>query len=127
MPLVEPARDVLWHNDERTFHGRHDRVHANIVAHITESLKLVWVNDLVVRVLAEQEKFGNNFLKIRGFFTWGGVEYALLITDPIYEAEFHAKGAGSYELGDAVLCLSLGEIHTDGYAYKLIAGVLLPS
>ena len=126
LSIVDQSSGLLWHNGSSSYHGIHDRVHIHETQMLSHSLKLVSVDDLMIRVLAEQASFGNNKLRVRGFFTWGGVRYGLSVTDPEYEDNYRLKGIGEYLLGRALLCLSLGEIYGDEYAYKLIAGVILP-
>ena len=126
LSLVDQSSGTLWHNGSSSYHGIHDRVHTDEIQMLSHSLKLVVVDDLVIRVLAEQASFGNNKLRVRGFFTWGSVRYGLSVTDPEFEDNYRSGGHGEYQLGRAVLCLSLGEIYSDGYAYKLVAGIILP-
>jgi hypothetical protein len=46
------------------------------------------------------------------------------VTDPEYERAYLAEPNGNYELGEAFLTVSLGEPHSDGYAYKLVAAIV---
>ena len=89
------------------------------------SLRLVKVHDLRIRVCAESANFGDMKKKFRGYFTYRGYEYALTITDPTIEGQYLSQPEGSYAVGTAALCVSLGEPYM-GHAYKLIAGVILP-
>jgi hypothetical protein len=91
---------------------------------LSDSLKLVEVGDFTIIVCAEGAAFGNNKLKVRGTFRLADIPYRLMITDPVVEKDYVEKGEGEYEMGGALLCISLGEPH-DGYVYKLIAGVML--
>ena len=61
-----------------------------------------------------------------GFWQANGVRYRLAVTDPIVESKYLAGNDGTYDVGNAILCISLGEPYK-GYAYKLIAGVIVPS
>jgi hypothetical protein len=69
--------------------------------------------------------FGNTKKKLRGYFTYSGHHYAIMITDPIIENSHLSMLENTYDIGAALLCASLGEPY-QGYAYKLIAGVILP-
>ena len=43
---------------------------------------------------------------------------------PAAERAFLVKDDGAYPLTDAYLCISLGEVHSDGYCYKLVATII---
>ena len=48
----------------------------------------------------------------------------------LIEAKYLAMQDGTYRVGGALLCVSLGEVHQSSngaFAYKLIAGVILPA
>jgi hypothetical protein len=59
----------------------------------------------------------------RGAFSYGGQNYRLKITDPVFELEFNKKPAGIYDINKAVITLSLGEVFNN-HCYKLIAGII---
>ncbi len=59
-------------------------------------------------------------------FSLNGVQYSLAITDPAVERVYLASNNDAYNVGKAILCISLGEPY-QGYAYKLIASVILPT
>src|SRR6266851_492506 len=80
--------------------------------------------DLKIEVLIEGAAFGNPGRKVRGEFSLNGVRYRLAVTDPIVESKYLAGNDGTYDVGNAILCISLGEPYK-GYAYKLIAGVIV--
>jgi hypothetical protein len=52
------------------------------------------------------------------------VDYGLIVTDPAAERAFLAKEDGTYPLTNAYFCISLGEAHTDGSCYKLVATMI---
>lgn len=60
---------------------------------------------------------------MQGFFRLGAEEYALWVTDPIYEREYLAKEDGRYGIGASYLTISLGEPF-EGGTYKLIAAII---
>ncbi len=116
----------LWTNNSSSYYGTHDRVSEAEAAGIQSSLKLIKVDDLAVKVAVEGAEFGNGKRKVRACFSLNGEFYRLAITDPIVERQYLARENGTYDVGEAVLCVSLGELY-DGYAYKLVAAVFLPS
>lgn len=46
----------------------------------------------------------------------------LAVTDPVIERQYLLGQDGEFDVGSAILCISLGEPYGE-YAYKLIAGV----
>jgi len=114
----------LWLNGYSTRRGIDDKVPESRLDEIPDSLRLVKVSDLSLKVAYEpgwQGKPGTR--KVRGSFTLNHQQYRLAVTDPPVESEYLAGPDGDFTIGAAILCLSLSEpIH--GYAYKLIATVI---
>lgn len=122
--FLDPIGSGLWGtNHGSSYHGINDRLLETAASAHGSSLRLVRVNDLQIRVFAESAAFNDDTRKVRGYFTHEGQCYALRITDPDIEAFYLAGESGMHSLGNAMLCISLGE-PKDGYAYKLIAGVI---
>ena len=117
---LDVVHGPLWDNSSSSYNGLHDRVEESRAEQLACSLKLVEVNDLTIEVLIEGAEFGNPRRKVRGDFSLNGIEYRLAITDPKIESQY---AQGNHQIGNAILCVSLGEPY-EGYAYKLIAGVL---
>ncbi len=69
------------------------------------------------------EAFGNRKRRVQGRFSHAGVDYALWVTDPVYEREYLAKLDGGYDLGECYLTISLGELYQQ-FRYKLIAAII---
>lgn len=63
--------------------------------------------------------------RLRGAFTYHGESYLLSVTDHEVEDLYMAKQDGNYEVGDAVMCISLAEVWR-GYAFRVIASVINP-
>ena len=82
------------------------------------------MTDLKIAVAVEGAEFGNAKRKVRGRFTFNGAQYWLAVTDPAVERKYLAGKDGEFKVGNAILCISLGEPY-GGHAYKLIAGVFL--
>jgi len=114
----------LWDNSSSSYNGLHDRVDETIANNLSSSLRLVEVKDLKITVAIEGTQIGNARRKVRGNFTLNGTEYRLAVTDPVVEHNYLEKTDGQFEIGPAVLCISFREPYR-GYAYKLIAGVIL--
>ena len=116
---------ALWPSDAPpTRYGRSDRVHAATADAFGYSLRLVRASDLSFQVLAPSADFGDPKRQVRANFSYLGEAYGLAVTDPVVERAFLARDNGTYDIGDAYLTVSLGERHTDGYCYKLVAAVI---
>jgi len=77
-------------------------------------------------VAIEGAAFGNPRRRVRACFHYNGFPYMLVVTDYETEAEYLARQDGEYVMNEALICVSLTGLHTDGYAYKLVAGVITP-
>jgi hypothetical protein len=115
---------ALWSNGDSTYYGVNDRVTVEQASTMTHSLLLIEPENPHVSVQTEGAEFGNPRRRVRANFAYQGVEYLLIVTDPVAERAFLAKPDGRYPLITTYLCVSLGEAHTDGYCYKLVAAVI---
>jgi hypothetical protein len=126
LQAVDPPQPDLWGlSFDSSYHGRYDRVLLADASSFNYSLRLIRVNDLRIRVCAEGANFGDRKKKLRSYFNYSGNEYALTITDPVIESQYLPRPEDTYPVGEALFCVSLGEPY-NGYAYKLIAGIILP-
>jgi hypothetical protein len=114
----------LWDNSSSSYNGLHDRVEEAAANQLGYSLRLIEVADMKIAVAVEGAEFGNGKRKVRGRFTFNTAEYWLAVTDPVIERKYLVGKDGEFKVGNATLCISLGEPY-GGYAYKLIAGVFL--
>jgi hypothetical protein len=121
---LDKVSGPLWDNSSSSTYGLNDRVEEGAANRLGNSLRLVEVKDLNIVVAVEGVEFGNAKRKVRGRFTLNGNQYWLAVTDPVVERQYLAGKDGEYKVGDAILCISLGEPY-GGYAYKLIAGVFV--
>jgi hypothetical protein len=126
---VDNVRGTLWDNSSSGYNGIHDRIieteAANVVKKYSSSLKLIEVTDFVVQISVEGAQFDNAKRKVRGRFSCAGHNYLLAITDPIIERQYLSQNDGTYNVGNSILCISIGEpFH--GYVYKLIAAIFVP-
>ncbi len=76
--------------------------------------------------MTEGANFGDPRRRVRARFTLHNIPYNLSVTDPVIKREYLAKPDGEYPIPEALLCVSLAEPHTDGYAYKIVATVITP-
>lgn len=117
------ANGPLWLNQDSSYSGCNDRVSLEKAEQLGSSLRLIHLESLVLRVFCPGADFGDHKRKVQGRFKHEGVSYHLWVTDPDYEKRYLAEPDGSYELGECLLTISLGEPYK-GYAYKLIAAVI---
>ncbi|MGJ5070816.1 dual OB domain-containing protein [Bradyrhizobium oligotrophicum] len=123
---LDTSASILWDNSAPdTANGKNDRVDDATAAKLKGSLLLIEIPKLTVSISIEGAGFSNAKRKVRGAFKFRNVDYILMITDPVVEREYLKKTDGQYDAGPATLCISLGELF-QGYAYKLIAGVIFP-
>ena len=103
----------LWTNNDSTYYGLNDRVKIDLASKLPNSLMLIAPEDLTIKVVTEGGEFGNPRRRVRADFT-----------DPVAEQALLAKPNAEYQPKDTYLCISLGEAHTDGSCYKLVATVI---
>jgi Dual OB-containing domain len=121
---LEQRPRTLWINGHCTYHGGNDRVPIEQADTLADSLKLIRVDGLTLQVHVPGAAFGDPKRIVRARFWHAGSKYILRVTDPEYERAYLAEPNGNYELGEAFLTVSLGEPHSDGYAYKLVAAIV---
>lgn len=114
----------LWVSGDSTFHGHNDRVKLDDASKLKNSLVLIEPEDLIIRVAVEGADFGDPRRRLRALFRHAGTHYSLAVSDPAAEKALLAKPDGDYKMADKYLCISLGEPHTDGWCYKLVAAVI---
>lgn len=120
--LVDPVAP-LWIEGHSTYNGCNDKIPLELAGELRSSLRLVWVERLVLSVFKPGEAFGNPKRRVQGRFLLAGVEYHLWVTDPVYERRFLAQPDGDHTLGPCFLTVSLGEPHNDA-CYKLVAAII---
>ena len=96
----------------------------DIAAKLKNSLMLIEPEDLTIKVVTEGAEFGNPRRRVRADFKHVNTHYSLIVTDPVAERALLAKPNAEYKTKDTYLCISLGEAHTDGLCYKLVAAVI---
>lgn len=123
---VDPHDPAFWANSESTYHGTNDKVSESAAPHAGSSLKLIKVSDLRLLVRREEGYSGLPARRrVRGSFTYNGASYLLSVTDVEIEDLFMAKQDGHYDIGHALVCISLAEVWK-GYAFRVIASIITP-
>ena len=123
--LLVDQVNSLWVNGNSTGNGINDQIPHSLAASICNSLYLIRVSYVELHVYAPGATFGKHKRRVQGHFNYNGEAYKLWLTDHIYERLYLEKVNGQYHLGQCYLTVSLGDVY-QGYAYKLIAGVIEP-
>lgn len=121
---MSDLRGPLWRNGSHTRHGNNDRVSETDAKFEPNSLKLIHIDDALLRVFAPHEDYGDPKRRVQARFEFDNTVYALRVTDPKIERSYLARANGCYGIGEAYLTLSLGEPFR-GHCYKLVAAVIL--
>jgi len=122
---TDNVQGPLWSNGDSSRHGRNDKVNEKIAVKLAGSLYLIAPSRLSLVVGLESAFKGPDVRKVRANFAYGGATYNFVVTDPVIQKEFFAKGDGTYPINDARLCVSLAEI-LNRSATKLVAAVITP-
>ena len=120
--LVDPI-EPLWTNGWSTYEGKNDKIPMDAMPRMSDSLRLIHIERLILHVFSPGEAFGNAKRRVQAKFSHAGIDYTLWVTDPIYEEEYLAKLNGFYEIQDCYLTISLGEPYQDA-CYKLVAAII---
>lgn len=117
----------LWVNGHSTSSGLNDRVTVSDAEGLSNSLYLVRLDELKLRVFAPGAAFGNLRRRAQARFTSRQVPYWLWMTDPTMEQTYLAGPDGEFLLPECFATVSLGEPNDDGYCYKLVAAIIVPA
>ena len=123
LPVLLDETAPLWIDGYSAWKGRNDYIPLEKAAPLENSLRLIHIESLRLRVCTPGEAFGNNKRRVQGRFAYAGKEYALWIADPGFERTYLRKLDGEYEIGACFLTISLGEPY-GGACYKLIAAII---
>lgn len=109
----------LWLNGFSSNNGENDRIPLSRLSYPEKSLRLIYLPKAIISYHKEYK--GER--KCRLSFSYQGIEYRLVVTDPEVRGLTFEKEEESYELQEAYCCISLGE-PLNGYAYKLVAAII---
>ncbi len=123
LALIDQDAD-LWANGFSAYYNLNNRVPEGLIDKNGGSLRLIELEKIVLHAGPKAPDFGNMKPIVRAGFKYQGQDYKLDLTDPDYEAACLEIGAGEYHLKSVIACVSLAELHTDGYAYKLVASII---
>jgi len=113
--------ESLWELGNGSFAGLNNRI--EIGRGNGTSLYLITVPKIRLLVGAKAPEYPDSKRAVRGEFSYGAANYRMDITDPFIEHHYLGRPDGRYEIGEPVLCVSLGDDY-QGHYYKLVAGIL---
>lgn len=123
---VDAPDPRYWSHSQSTYHGHNDKVGAHSLGQIGSSLKLIAVPTVQLLVRAESGfEDSHARRRLRARFEIEDEDYLLSVTDPEMEEQYLQQGVGTYELRDAVLCISLAEEWRD-FAFRVVASIITP-
>lgn len=124
---VEDIYDAnFWRGIPNTRFGANDKASPDEANAIGSSLRLVVVPKVTLMVQTEPGWDGGHARRrVRGQFSVRGESFLLSVTDPVVEDAYLRKKDGTYEIGQAALCVSLAEVW-HGYAYRVVASLITP-
>lgn len=119
---------TLWTNTRSTYNGANDEILQADADALPNSLVLIRIPSLELRVFAPGAAFRNPKRRVQANFQHRGIRYALWVTDPVIERDYKARADGTYTIGECCLCVSLGEPlqkqNGESCRYKLVAAVI---
>lgn len=119
---------TLWINTRSTYHGANDEILQTEADTLPNSLFLLRLPALELRVFAPGAAFENTKRRVLADFRHRNIQYAFWVTDPIIERDYKARNDGTYTLGECCVCVSLGEPFQkpsgEWCRYKLVAAVI---
>jgi hypothetical protein len=116
-------RGPLWLNDHSTYNGKNDQIPVKEAATLKNSLMLIHVDAMRLRIFSPGEAFGDSERRIQAWFHFDGNDYGLMVTDLIIRRKYLSQEDGDYQLGEGYLTVSIGEPYK-GNCYKLVAAVI---
>lgn len=115
--------EPLWINGYNTKWGLNDQIPVSDADALKDSLRLIRVPSLKLRVYTPGRDFSDPKRKVQAIFRFQGDDYRLRVTDPDIERTYLAKVDGVYRVGRSYMTVSLGEPFKDHY-YKLVAALI---
>jgi len=116
--------DSLWVNGYKTAKGINDQVPVEHMLGIGNSLTLIYVEGLSIRILTEGADYGEPRQRVQGAFRFSNAQYRIKITDHSIEDRYSGQTDGVFRVGECLLTVSLAADPFFGNHYKLIAGVM---
>jgi hypothetical protein len=122
---LKDSPKTLWVNGSSTQLGCNDRISESDASGLKHSLLLIKPKDVTLEVIPANPNFRDSKKKIRADFSFKGVRYNLMVTDPNAETIFFDRPSGAHSIDSIVyFCISLAESPFEGHYYKLVAAVI---
>lgn len=124
---LDEVEGPLWINGHSSSHGINDEIPEGRLDELDSSLYLIRPGNL--RIIVAREGGGKypSTVKVRASFYCNSHRYKFVVTDPVIKREYRTHVNRSFDINDAIICVSLGEVFpARRCAYKLVAGVITP-
>jgi hypothetical protein len=122
--IADHVQSGLWTVGCSSSYGMNDQIPIDSASGFGNSLVLLKIDKLCLSVVREWPDF-NKDNKVRARFRLNSLNYALKVTDPIIENDYVQRPHGDYNVGEALVCVSMSEPYKD-IVYKIVASVILP-
>ena len=128
LAAVEQVNGPLWINAYSTYNGQNDQVPADQLPNLGRSLYLIRPENLRLVVSVDGAQVWESASQsARPTSPFPAIHYRIIVTDPIIENRRISRTSREHTMpDDTLVCASLGELHTDNYAYKLAAAIITP-
>ena len=122
---TDKVKGVLWVNEASSYHGTNDKVSEQTASRQINSLLLIEPSKLNLVVAMESQYQAQDRRRVRAQFTFNGMGYNFVVTDPFIESKYFAGADGVFPIAKSRLCVSLPEV-IGGSSTKLVASVITP-
>lgn len=120
---------ALWNTGFSTSNNLNDKVSAESAKAFTNSICMIKVDALSMRVWAPGLAFGDRKRRVQASFSYSGVNYAMWLTDAALEHAILNGKDGYFDCRECLITVSLSEPHDLGGIinhYKLAAAIIFP-
>lgn len=127
LPKLVDRTDALWIGGYQSSDCENNKMWIRQMNRmgVSDSLRLVWVQNLTLCVLEQQLRSGRSRRRVQARFSHAAELYYLWVTDPRYEYKYKKMDLGEYPLGPCWVTVSLSEPFNAGRAcYKLAAAIV---
>ncbi len=122
LKYIAKTEESLWFNNFSSFGYLNNRIYEKERWKLSDSLRLIRVNNPTFVVFNKPENSTNRKVKLK--FEYSGTNYTLAITDPEIEQKIDQVKIGEHKrLNSYYLSISLGEPFNE-YIYKFVAGII---
>ncbi|MDA4885856.1 dual OB domain-containing protein [Streptomyces sp. CCM_MD2014] len=111
---LEQQPESLWIDGYSTWGGLNNKIPVSRQDEVSGSLVLIRVDAVEIK---------GDGSGLFAHFDYMGRDYAINLTDPVYEEIMEAKGYRRHKLGESFITVSLGK-EWHGYLFKFVAAII---